>query len=318
MVWFQNKLINLNQNHIYEIPYQCDTSQECQPIRSKFPRGEFKIELWGGQGGSSDETDGGNGGRGGYTPANVTFSRETTVFINIGAHGICPSKEKPQTGPTFNGGGDSTFRDDDPDFLNAPYLGCSGGGATDIRINSNSLSSRILVAGGGGGAGKDTRETSKGLFQGGYGGGENGGNGALGLHHLATPGYGASQTGSGTKSNPGGFGYGGSSGGSSGGGGGGGYYGGAASSAGCSGGGGGSGFIAKSTGVATIKTNAFLKGMDLIPAFQQKTRTLGNIGHGAIRITVIWQHIEPFTCKFNRRHISILNSIAFLFLISND
>ena len=63
MVWFLTDLVNENSTNIYEIPYQCTSNSNCHSIRSIFPRGEYKFELWGAQGGSTNTSNGGNGGK---------------------------------------------------------------------------------------------------------------------------------------------------------------------------------------------------------------------------------------------------------------
>lgn len=73
--------------------------------------------------------------------------------------------------------------------------GSSGGGASDIRINTNSLYARIIVAGGGGGTADGSQSSA--IINSGYGGGVSGGNGAGSYG----PGYGGLQT-SGGQVNP--------------------------------------------------------------------------------------------------------------------
>ena len=174
---------------------------------------------------------------------------------------------------------------------------------------------RILVAGGGGGAGADFRPGVEGFFDGGYGGGENRGNGTLGLFELAQEGNGATQFQSGEKTYPGDLGVGGDSHKSSGGGGGGGYYGGAAAGAAGSGGGGGSGFIATSTSNYIITKNSFLSGALLIPEFNGNGTTIGNSGNGAVRITVIRQQFSLISYKFKSPSFFIRSPILIVFVI---
>lgn len=143
--------------------------------------------------------------------------------------------------------------------------GRGGGGATDVRFGGSDLTDRILVAGGGGGAGYWASASLE--VVGGQGGGETGGNGYR-VPDFATNagGVGGSQTSSGlgtctafnVSSVSGALGVGGTTVGKSCGcqgyGGGGGYWGGAASGN-CRGGGGGSGYaapLASLTNVAQI------------------------------------------------------------------
>ena len=102
--------------------------------------GIYKFEVWGAEGSV-------NGGKGGYSVGYYNVLNDTDVNIYVGGSG--------ENGG-FNGGG----------IAGAANIG-SGGGASDIRINGNELTDRIIVAGGGGGG------CSNGNF-GGAGGGLNG------------------------------------------------------------------------------------------------------------------------------------------------
>ena len=74
-------------------------------------------------------------GHGGRVKATIPVKPGQTLRIFVGGSGSYPSRG-------FNGGGDGAYR---------------GGGATDVR-DGNELSDRILVAGGGGGVGLNTRK----------------------------------------------------------------------------------------------------------------------------------------------------------------
>lgn len=115
--------------------------------------GTYKLECWGGQGGSYNSYIGGYGG---YSKGTITLTKATTVYISVGGAGSSSS-----TAAGFNGGGTGISS------------GRGGGGATDVRIGQNSLYSRVIVAGGGGGAGV----TSANANPCGCGGGEYGGDG---------------------------------------------------------------------------------------------------------------------------------------------
>lgn len=95
--------------------------------------GTYTIECWGGQGGTYSSYIGGYGG---YSKGTITLTEATTVYISVGGAGSSSS-----TAAGFNGGGTGISS------------GRGGGGATDVRIGQNSLYSRVIVAGGGGGAG---------------------------------------------------------------------------------------------------------------------------------------------------------------------
>ena len=168
--------------------------------------GEYTLEVWGAEGGTS-----GYGGKGGYAKGTVTLNKGETIYIYVGG----------QTG--WNGGGSGHGLASD-----------SGGGATDIRRGGQSLNDRIIVAGGGGGWGGSSYRP------GGHGGGLEGGKGeGTGSGRtLREGGYGGTQTGGGrggpgvSSGGAGAFGRGGSQTAgdtrSGGGGGGGGWYGGGA------------------------------------------------------------------------------------------
>lgn len=115
--------------------------------------GTYKLECWGGQGGTYSSYIGGYGG---YSKGTITLTKTTTVYVSVGGAGSSSS-----TAAGFNGGGTGISS------------GRGGGGATDVRIGQNSLYSRVIVAGGGGGAGV----TSANANPCGCGGGEYGGDG---------------------------------------------------------------------------------------------------------------------------------------------
>lgn len=117
------------------------------------PKGTYKLECWGAQGGTYSSYIGGYGG---YSKGTITLTEATTVYISVGGAGSSSS-----TAAGFNGGGTGISS------------GRGGGGATDVRIGQNSLYSRVIVAGGGGGAGV----TSANANPCGCGGGEYGGDG---------------------------------------------------------------------------------------------------------------------------------------------
>jgi hypothetical protein len=188
------------------------------------------IRTWGAQGGANWVN---NVNYGGYAVATFAVTPGETLYVYVG-------QQPTSITGGFNGGG------------NGEGAGKGGGGATDVRQGGNALTNRILVAGGGGGAGY----WSSLHVVGGVGGGLTGGNGYRDPDYATNPGgQGGTQTGSGVGTcvsfnNPsvaGGFGYGGapSGCGCEGYGGGGGWYGGAGSGN-CRGGGGGSGYILSS------------------------------------------------------------------------
>ncbi|WP_081618602.1 fimbrillin family protein [Segatella paludivivens] len=144
--------------------------------------GVYKIECWGASGGDLNTY---KGGKGAYTNGNITLNKDQLLYLYIGELGGRTSN--PST--PFNSGSCQT--DNGIEW----QWGRAGGGATDIRLVSgtwndfNSLKSRIMVAGGGGGA--DNRNCTEigsttspyyGDGNGGYGGALIGGDGTTENH----------------------------------------------------------------------------------------------------------------------------------------
>lgn len=127
------------------------------------PKGKYKLECWGAQGGYRSNTS--YGGKGGYSVGTLTLTSKTALYISVGGSG--------NTGSGFNGGGKRSS--------SLP----GGGGATDFRINSTSLYARVIVAGGGGSDGASSK-------QGMYGGGTTGGSSS---QTYGSGGVGGAQTG---------------------------------------------------------------------------------------------------------------------------
>lgn len=130
------------------------------------PAGKYRIECWGAQGGSHQATTYNQiywaGGHGGYSVGTLTLSEQTTLYIYVGGEGEDAAKG---TGG-FNGGGNG---------YGNTTAACGGGGATDVRIGTDSLYHRVIVAGGGGGAVDHNTDYTSGY--GGHGGGSSGTNG---------------------------------------------------------------------------------------------------------------------------------------------
>jgi hypothetical protein len=208
--------------------------------------GTYRIEAWGADGGNGQpNTSRGSflGGKGGYAAGTVYLTEGTTVYLKAGGKGR--NAGNPASGApsdSFNGGGlsNSSYN------YTWGYSG-EGGGASDVRVLSDNLYNRILVAGGGGGAGVyDWGSSSSNVAHGGNGGGLAG---AAGDYNGNVAGTGGTQISAGTTDAA--FGTGGSTdvatNASAGAGGGGGWYGGGASARGnmvhTSGAGGGSGYV---------------------------------------------------------------------------
>ena len=271
---------------VAEAPSIMDFSYTGAVQNTTLKAGTYKIECWGAQGGYRSNTT--YGGKGGYSVGELTLSQNTNIYVYVGGAG--------NTGGTsggFNGGG-----------MRATYAG--GGGGSDVRIGTDSLYARVIVAGGGGSDGA----TSK---QGMYGGGTTGG---TTTQSYGTGGGGGTQTsggtgsssasGSGTSGTYGAFGVGGrgyaaSSGYA--GAGGGGWYGGAGSYPDGSGdddrgGGGGSGYVYNSSTASSYPSGCLLNsshylansqtiaGNASMPSTSGSTET-GHSGNGYVRITKI-------------------------------
>ena len=101
-------------------------------------KADYKIELWGAQGASGGSYSA-TGGKGAYTIGTINLPRNQVLYAYVGA----TSTSTTLNSKTFNNG-------------TASGGGWNGGGATDIRLvngdwdNTTSLTSRIMVAGGGG------------------------------------------------------------------------------------------------------------------------------------------------------------------------
>ena len=158
------------------LEYPCPDSTECCPYVLKLEPGRYQFEVWGAQGGGSNTgiQGFGSGGKGGYSRGKFILEKTTTFYIYIGSSGLNGGNGG------YNGGGavGSSMWVNNEKENRAP-----GGGATDIRLvkgslqslksvefyttyygPNESLQSRIIVAGGGGGTNIDN----------GYGGGLHG------------------------------------------------------------------------------------------------------------------------------------------------
>ena len=130
------------------------------------PKGKYKLQCWGAQGGTSYGSSAATGSKGGYSEGVLTLTETTTLYVFVGGKGSRGSNAALVNGG-WNGGGAavgySSYHSGDE--LGESYPAC-GGGATDIALvtssmaysngrtnrSSASLLSRIIVAGGGAGA----------------------------------------------------------------------------------------------------------------------------------------------------------------------
>lgn len=230
------------------------------------PRGTYKLEAWGAQGGK-DATY--YPGHGGYTTATYTITADTTVYIVVGGVG---ASSACGTGGGYNGGG------------NAGAYGSSGagGGATHFATATGTLASLksntgavLIVAGGGGGAGNGQTGNNLGWGGGSSPGANAGGTGAL-SGNSAYFGQGqASQMGLAAGTN------------NDGGGGGGGWYGGAGATS-DSQGAGGSAYVntSKCTGASYINGNASMPNPTAFGSNYTKGQSHNGL-HGYARITSV-------------------------------
>ena len=108
--------------------------------------GNYYFQAWGAQGGDVPNATSPKalGGKGGYAAGSISLTVGQKVYVYVGNAGVVGG------GATFNGGGSGG--------RGVAGAAASGGGATDFRLvkgkwnNPTSLNSRIIVAGGGGGA----------------------------------------------------------------------------------------------------------------------------------------------------------------------
>ena len=254
-----------------------DYTGAVQPVT--LPKGVYKLEVWGAEGGGSrlsGNSNSGLGGKGGYSVGTITLTEETNVYVYVGGAGRSSTNGNAAGG--FNGGGQGYAS-------SSGEPGNGGGGASDIRIGADSLYNRVIVAGGGGGGGEDAGDAY------GHGGGTSGVNGSGSVSN-------GTQTAAGTN---GGFGVGAGTNKGDGGGGGGGWYGGGTSQTSSTGGdtqggGGGSGYVLTASsskpssyalGSQYYLTNAnTIAGNASMPSVSGGTET-GHTGNGYARITVI-------------------------------
>lgn len=125
--------------------------------------GKYVLECWGAQGGglqNNSSLDTAAGGMGGYSVGTLTLTSRTTIYVYVGGMGKSTGSGLAEGG--FNGGGAAYGS-------STGEPGNGGGGATDVRIGRDSLYARVIVAGGGGGAGEDSGDRP------GVGGGVTGG-----------------------------------------------------------------------------------------------------------------------------------------------
>lgn len=273
-------LDNYPVGSIVNFTYPCGNEKtDCHPLEGYFPKGTYKLELWGAEGGRAFNQ---LGGYGGYSTGKITFSSRTRAFLYIGAQGpSTTSGYSALSKKAFNGGGSGRQSHD------TSYMASSGGGSTDIRLLEDDVYHRLIISGGGGGPGNYA-----GYKKGGDGGGENGGNAASGT------GYGANQT-SGTLLNGADItNYDGC-------GGGGGLYGGKNGYGGNGPGGGGSGFVFSAT-KTEVSSAAGIKLSSKYYLTESYTSLFAHTEDGLIRITIVSSSREYLSCKRGSKGPSLI------------
>ena len=126
--------------------------------------GYYKLEAWGASGGLSknyNQPDGDVVGKGAYTSGITYLEQDQVIYIYVGGEGESAKNYYTLAKGGYNGGGDGSLSTDNDDSSGA------GGGATDFRYFGDNytpstddllwnsligLNSRVMVAGGGGGA----------------------------------------------------------------------------------------------------------------------------------------------------------------------
>lgn len=282
------------------------------------PKGTYKLECWGAQGGNGangssglDSSSGAPGGKGGYSMGTLLLPAKTQIYVYVGGKGGCITSSTNDYNGGFNGGGSGGVS-------GSMSRSGGGGGATDIRFEQDSLYARVIVAGGGG-------ATSWGPSNeyGDAGGGESSiaGSNSPGLSNQTSGnafGIGANAKASSTSYNINGAG-------------GGGWYGGISSTNSVGGGskthgGGGSGYVYTSSTAKNYPSGCLLNSSYYLSAaktiagntsFTSPTGSseTGHSGNGYCRITVI-------ECKNTALYTRINNSMkkatAFYFKLNNN
>lgn len=138
------------------------------------PKGKYKLQCWGAQGGTSYGSSSGAGSKGGYSEGILTLTKTTTLYVFVGGQGSRGSSTSLVNGG-WNGGGASVGYSsyNSGDTNGYSYPAC-GGGSTDIATVTSSMSyssgrtnrssasllSRCIVAGGGAGGSYCIKKTT--------------------------------------------------------------------------------------------------------------------------------------------------------------
>lgn len=284
------------------------------------PKGTYVLECWGAQGGNGYGNTSYPGGKGGYSKGTITLDKKTNLYLYTGGQGLGGTTYNSSGATTaggFNGGGSATSQNNRG----------SGGGGTDIRIGTDSLYARVLVAGGGSGS---SGYTSSAGFAGGGVSGKTYGNADSSTGSSYYGGGGSQTKGgaiapyNGNYATAGSFGQGGNYNAKSntyyGSGGGGGWYGGGGA---VGIGGGGSGYMYTASSASYYPSGCLLNSQYYLEnattlagntAFTSPTGTseTGHAGNGYIRITVIQAQGGNTLIKFPQTLPSTYNAIKYL------
>lgn len=137
------------------------------------PKGKYKLQCWGAQGGTSYGSSSGAGSKGGYSEGVLTLTKTTTLYVFVGGQGSRGSSTSLVNGG-WNGGGASVGKSSyNSGGTNGYSNPACGGGATDISTVTSSMSyssgrtnrtsasllARCIVAGGGAGGSYRYTET---------------------------------------------------------------------------------------------------------------------------------------------------------------
>lgn len=141
----------------------------------ELPKGKYKLQCWGAQGGTSYGSSNGAGSKGGYSEGVITLTETTTFYVFVGGQGS-NGKTSSLVNGGWNGGGASVGYSsyNSGDTYGYSYPAC-GGGATDISTVTSSMSyssgrtnrssasllARCIVAGGGAGGSYRYTEVTK-------------------------------------------------------------------------------------------------------------------------------------------------------------
>ena len=149
----------------YEVGHTFDFGYTGKVQEVTLPKGKYKLQCWGAQGGTSYATSNGAGSKGGYSEGILTLTEKKTLYVFVGGQGSRGSSSSLVNGG-WNGGGASVgfsgYNSGGTDGYSYPAC---GGGATDISTVTSSMSyssgrtnrssasllARCIVAGGGAG-----------------------------------------------------------------------------------------------------------------------------------------------------------------------